>query len=151
MPLKTITPKSLPLLFMPLLLYQKDVLILTDLLKTLQYPELSNQLKNKMFSLSEMISNLDRLKLKPPQLTFSSTLVLNNNLLFLTTIQETMMDAIYHLKLNLNLKKLPKNHAQMISQLPTKYCSPLLPKLTTKLSLNTYLLLVTPKKLLMNT
>lgn len=148
--LKTTTLKFLLLLFMLLLLYQKDVLISMDLLKTHQFLVLSNQPKNKMSSLLEMTSNLDKPKLKLLQLISSLMLVSNNNLLFLITIQVTMMDVIYLLKLNSNLKKPLKNLVLMIFQLPTKFYSLLPPKLITKLSLNTYLSLVTPKKLLMN-
>lgn len=66
--LRTLSTKSLLLQSMPLPPFSKDAATSMDLLRTLLFQVLLNSPSKRMFSLSEMISSLDKLKLRLPWL-----------------------------------------------------------------------------------
>jgi len=103
-----------------------------------------------MFSSSEMISSLDKLRLRLHWLISSSVLVSSLSPLFPTIILVTTTAWTCLLRDNSNQRNSARNLVLMISSLPTKFSILNLLRSTTKSSLSTFHTLVTLRKLWMS-
>jgi len=148
--LRILSTKSLLLPSMPSLQSSRDAVTLMDLPRTLLFQVLSNSPSKKMFSSSEMISSLDKLRLRLHWLISSSVLVSSLSPLFPTIILVTTTAWTCLLRDNSNQRNSARNLVLMISSLPTKFSILNLLRSTTKSSLSTFHTLVTLRKLWMS-